>query len=135
MTTWDERLDAVWNDDGLTDEERIVRIDALATERPGDARALFERAGARDSAGLETEAEPLYRQALDLGLVPPWLTLGEETAAATREHAEQTEDDGAAALYTMRQRQYGLVLSDLKMLPMSGLWRMLNWLMPSRGGW
>lgn len=68
MATWDERLDAVWNDDRLTDEERIVRIDALALERPGDARALFERAGARDSAGLEEEAEPLYRQALDLGL-------------------------------------------------------------------
>jgi two-component system chemotaxis response regulator CheY len=32
-----------------------------------------------------------------------------------------TEDDGAATQYTMRQRRYGLVLSDLKMLPMSGL--------------
>src|SRR5437764_13585416 len=32
-----------------------------------------------------------------------------------------TEDDGATASYTMRQRQYGLVLSDLKLLPLSGL--------------
>ena len=34
---------------------------------PDDARALFERAGARDSAGIEAEAEPLYRQALEAG--------------------------------------------------------------------
>jgi tetratricopeptide (TPR) repeat protein len=68
VSTWDERLDAVWNDDGLTDHERIVRIDALAAERPDDARALFERAGARDSAGLEADAEPLYRRALEKGL-------------------------------------------------------------------
>jgi tetratricopeptide (TPR) repeat protein len=70
MTTdWDARIDAVWDDEALSDDERIVRIDALAVERPAaDARALFERAGARDSAGLEAEAEPLYRRALGGGL-------------------------------------------------------------------
>jgi tetratricopeptide (TPR) repeat protein len=69
MTDWDDRVAAVWADETLTDEEVVARIDALAAERPdGDARALFERAGARDSAGLEADAEPLYRAALEAGL-------------------------------------------------------------------
>jgi tetratricopeptide (TPR) repeat protein len=69
MTTWDDQIEAVWADDSLTDQDRIARIDALAAELDeGDARGLFERAGARDSAGLETEAEPLYRRALAGGL-------------------------------------------------------------------
>ncbi|MCK2037120.1 tetratricopeptide repeat protein [Microbacterium sp. SSW1-49] len=69
MDTWDARIDAVWDDAALTDAERIERIDELAHERPvADARALFERAGARDSAGLEAEAETLYREALAAGL-------------------------------------------------------------------
>ncbi|NYE20218.1 tetratricopeptide repeat protein [Microbacterium immunditiarum] len=66
---WDERIAAVWADETASDEEVIARIDALASERPDDdARALFERAGSRDSAGLEAEAEPLYRAALEAGL-------------------------------------------------------------------
>lgn len=69
MDDWDTRIDAVWADGALTDAERIVRIDALAAERSDDdARALFERAGARDSAGIEAEAEVLYRRALAEGL-------------------------------------------------------------------
>lgn len=69
MSTWDDRIATVWADESLSDAERIAQIDAVAGERPdGDARALFERAGARDSAGLETEAEPLYRAALAAGL-------------------------------------------------------------------
>ena len=65
-----QRVDAVWaRADELGDAEVIRRIDALAAERPdGDPLALFERAGARDSAGLEAEAEPLYRQAIADGL-------------------------------------------------------------------
>lgn len=63
--TWEERVAAVWDDPDATDAARIERIDLLAMERPDDdARALFERAGARDSAGLETEAEELYVRAL-----------------------------------------------------------------------
>jgi len=69
MDTWNARIDAVWADDALTDAERIDRIDDLARERPdADGRALFERAGARDSAGIEAEAEVLYREALAAGL-------------------------------------------------------------------
>ncbi|WP_457098474.1 tetratricopeptide repeat protein [Microbacterium sp. P5_E9] len=66
---WDAQVAAVWADHELSDADRIARIDALAaTLDEGDARGLFERAGARDSAGIETEAEPLYRQALAAGL-------------------------------------------------------------------
>lgn len=70
MDDWQRRVDAVWAAaDELGDDEVIRRIDALAAERhDGDPIALFERAGARDSAGLEAEAEPLYRAALDRGL-------------------------------------------------------------------
>ncbi|UWF76723.1 MULTISPECIES: tetratricopeptide repeat protein [Microbacterium] len=67
MPDWQQRIDAIWADDALTDLERIARIDALAAEAPDEAHAAFERAGARDSAGLESETEPLYRRALDLG--------------------------------------------------------------------
>jgi hypothetical protein len=68
-TDWETRVANVWGDETLTDEELVARIDALAEERPpGDAVALFERAGARDSAGLESDAEPLYREALASGL-------------------------------------------------------------------
>ncbi|WP_136709798.1 tetratricopeptide repeat protein [Agromyces sp. H66] len=70
MDDWQHRVDAVWSAaDELGDDEVIRRIDALAAERSaGDPIALFERAGARDSAGLEAEAETLYREALDRGL-------------------------------------------------------------------
>lgn len=30
---WDARIEAVWDDETLSDEERIVCIDALAAER------------------------------------------------------------------------------------------------------
>lgn len=66
---WATRVDAVWADGSLSDLERISAIDALAAERDADdPRALFERAGARDSAGIEAEAEELYRAALSRGL-------------------------------------------------------------------
>ena len=66
---WDARVAAVWADDTLSDADRIEQIDALAAELDeGDALGLFERAGARDSAGIESEAEPLYRRALAAGL-------------------------------------------------------------------
>lgn len=66
---WEARVASVWADASLDDSQVIEAIDALAAERPaGDARAAFEAAGARDSAGLETEAEPLYRTALAGGL-------------------------------------------------------------------
>jgi hypothetical protein len=67
---WLARVDAVWAAaSDLGDHEVIRRIDELAAERPhGDPLALFEQAGARDSAGLESDAEPFYREALANGL-------------------------------------------------------------------
>ncbi|GGD85070.1 tetratricopeptide repeat protein [Microbacterium murale] len=71
MKTWEDRIAEVWEDaaNELVDDEVISRIDAIAAERGADdARAEFERAGARDSAGRPLEAIALYRRALDLGL-------------------------------------------------------------------
>lgn len=66
---WDARIAAAWADDGLDDAARVRLIDEITGERPADdGRALFERAGARDAAGLEADAEPLYRAALAAGL-------------------------------------------------------------------
>jgi len=68
---WQSRIDAVWDDESLDDAERIERIDALAAELgDGHPVGLFERAGARDSAGDEAGAEPLYRASLAAGLDP-----------------------------------------------------------------
>lgn len=70
VSHWQQRVDAVWAAaDELGDDEVIRRIDQLAAERAADDPvALFERAGARDSAGLESAAELLYREALAEGL-------------------------------------------------------------------
>ena len=69
--SWDERVAACWSRAGEMRPEELVRtIDELASARPcGDARALFERACARDTAGFEADAEPLYRAALAAGLL------------------------------------------------------------------
>lgn len=70
MHDWQQRVDAVWDAAGeLGGDEVIRRIDALAVELSADdPRGPFEQGGARDSAGLEAEAEPFYRRALELGL-------------------------------------------------------------------
>jgi hypothetical protein len=66
---WNARVDALWSvADSLAPRDLVRGIDALAGERPhDDPVALFERACARDTAGLEDEAEPLYRAALASG--------------------------------------------------------------------
>ncbi|MFF1879109.1 tetratricopeptide repeat protein [Leifsonia sp. NPDC058230] len=71
---WQRRVDAVWASTGERSEADVVAaIDALVAERPADdPSAVFEAAGARDFAGREAEAEPLYRRALELGLPDPW---------------------------------------------------------------
>ncbi len=68
--SWQSRVDAVWADaENLSDDDLVSQIDTLAAERePGDALALLERAGARDSTGREKDAAPLYRSALAAGL-------------------------------------------------------------------
>ncbi len=67
---WYTRVSAVWaSASELADNDVVAAIDALVVERePDDAAAVFEAASARDYAGRESEAEPLYRRAIELGL-------------------------------------------------------------------
>ena len=71
---WQTRVAAVWKiADTLTPQELVRTMDQLASERPvDDAFALFERACARDTAGIEDGAEPLYRAALASGSLDPY---------------------------------------------------------------
>ncbi|MBH0098804.1 tetratricopeptide repeat protein [Salinibacterium sp. NSLL150] len=68
--TWRDRIADIWAHAATMAEGDVVAaIDELVAERAlDDAEALFEAAGARDYAGRETEAEPLYRSALNNGL-------------------------------------------------------------------
>lgn len=70
MDQWQRRVDAVWAAASELGADVVIeRIDALVGELPADdPRGPFEAGGARDSAGLEPEAEPHYRRALELGL-------------------------------------------------------------------
>ena len=72
-TTWEERVAAVWSTaPQITRTSLVDQIDELVAERPAaDAEAVFEAASARDYADRESEAEPLYRRALGLGLDEP----------------------------------------------------------------
>jgi tetratricopeptide (TPR) repeat protein len=71
--TWDDRVARVWAEaEHLGDDDVLARIDALVAEREqADAAAAFEAASVRDYLGHEAEAAPLYRRALDSGLVGP----------------------------------------------------------------
>jgi len=67
---WEARVSAVWaTASELSDDEVLAAIDDLVAEKgESDAAAAFEAASVRDYLGLEPEAEPLYRRALELGL-------------------------------------------------------------------
>lgn len=68
-TDWEQRLADLWASlDELPEGEFLTRMERLTDERPGDAIALFELAGALDSTGHPDRAVPLYRDALDRGL-------------------------------------------------------------------
>ena len=72
MDEWADRVSAVWaRASDMPERDVVAAIDELVAERDeNDARALFEAASARDYVGLEAEAEPLYRRAIELGLGP-----------------------------------------------------------------
>ncbi|WP_125132071.1 tetratricopeptide repeat protein [Microbacterium sp. 10M-3C3] len=90
---WQSRVDAVWADESLDDHAVMAAIDALAAERDADDPvALFERAGARDSAGEEAEAEVLYRRALELGLDDERQTRAVIQLASTIRNLGRTEE-------------------------------------------
>lgn len=69
---FNSRIADVWaSASSMAELDVLASIDALVAERdPEDARAAFEAASARDFVGLETEAEPMYRRAIELGLEP-----------------------------------------------------------------
>jgi tetratricopeptide (TPR) repeat protein len=70
---WETRVAAFWdNADTLSYEELVRNADLLASERPDDPAALFERASARDRAGIEAEAETFYRAALASERLDPY---------------------------------------------------------------
>src|SRR5487761_899179 len=66
---WEARMAALWERaQSLSPDELVRAADALSDElEPHDSRALFERACARDTAGITSEAEPYYRAALATG--------------------------------------------------------------------
>ena len=68
---WDQSIDDFYEHDFDESDPQtaLTRMRSLVAERPaGDAAALFELGGVYDSLGLETEAIPLYRAALEAGL-------------------------------------------------------------------
>jgi hypothetical protein len=67
---WETMIAGVWRTaSDYSDEIILDAIDTLVAERPADdAAAVFEAASVRDFIGLEPEAAPLYRRALELGL-------------------------------------------------------------------
>ncbi len=67
---WEQRVAALWQQIDAYDETGFVAaIERLAAELPpGNAIALFERAGAFDSTGQSDRAVPLYEAALATGL-------------------------------------------------------------------
>ncbi|MDI2097802.1 tetratricopeptide repeat protein [Ruicaihuangia caeni] len=94
---WERRIAEVWaSADGLSDEEVVTSVDALAALHPGEPRAWFEGAGARDFAGREAEAEPLYRRALESGLSEPFCARAVVQLASTLRNLGRT--DAAAEL-------------------------------------
>jgi hypothetical protein len=71
---WEARVAELWQRaESLSADELVRAIDVLADERdPDDAAALFERACARDTAGIEADAETCYRAALATGRLDPY---------------------------------------------------------------
>lgn len=71
MTDLTAEIDHLYKTMGET-PDLLGAVDRILQAHDADAaRAAFERAGARDFLGLEEEAIPLYREALDRGLGGP----------------------------------------------------------------
>lgn len=70
---WEERVADFWSSADDEQPEAAVRaMEALVAERPeNDPDALFEWASVHDFIGREDRAIPLYRAALDGGLLEP----------------------------------------------------------------
>jgi Tetratrico peptide repeat len=69
---WEQRLLAVWEKLDMVEEAEFrALVDALLAELPPDSGGIemFERACAFDSTGHPVLAVPLYREALERGLI------------------------------------------------------------------
>lgn len=71
MTALSDEIDRAYDTCGETPELLTAVDRILEAHGVDEARTAFERAGARDFLGLEGEAVPLYRDALDRGLAEP----------------------------------------------------------------
>lgn len=71
MSALRDEIDRAYDTCGETTELLAAVDRALAAHGADEARAAFERAGARDFLGLEADAVPLYRDALNRGLPMP----------------------------------------------------------------
>lgn len=70
LDDWQAQVAEIWSRaHDLAPDDLVSEIDRLAADRAagGDAAALFEQASARDTAGVEGEAVPLYRTSLATG--------------------------------------------------------------------
>ncbi len=70
-SAWQKKIDRFYEQDFDDDDPHgsIARMrDLLSDRQEGDAEALFELAGVHDASGLEDEAIPLYRRAIEAGL-------------------------------------------------------------------
>ncbi len=68
---WEQRVSDAWASlDQRSEEEFLALIENLVAElSPESGIGIFERAASLDSTGHSDRAVPLYRQALDLGLI------------------------------------------------------------------
>ncbi len=66
--TWQDRVDALWADETVDDQERIARMRDLAARSPHPALGAFELGGAFDSGGHEAAAHEQYAAATAAGL-------------------------------------------------------------------
>jgi hypothetical protein len=90
---WEAQVAAVWaGAEDSMDAALLAAIDDLVARAGArDPAALFEAASVRDYLGLESEAEPLYREALRLGLA------GRRRPQATLQLASTLRNLGRAA--------------------------------------
>lgn len=101
---WETDVRTVWEAAAnLSDEEVVAAIDALADLRPdGDPAAVYEQASARDYAGLEGDAEPLYRRALDAGLDEERRPRAVIQLASTLRNLGRADEASACSLVTSK---------------------------------
>lgn len=90
---YDVRSEELWASIDDYDEEAFrAKVEQLVAELPADSPvAAFERACALDSTGHPDRAVPLYRRALELGLV------GERCRRAVIQQASSLRDLGQVA--------------------------------------